>query len=112
MNLPSLLKSIRAVLLVSLCAVNATSAELQIVTDVELQPLAAHARRLVEALDYVGAPLSSADKKALDAALQESNDKKSISAIQQVLDRYCLAGLHINPEMRVKVAQGSAKPEL
>ena len=32
--------------------------------------------------------------------------------IQRALDKYCLFGVHINPEMRVKVAQGEAKPAL
>src|SRR6185295_17450226 len=31
---------------------------------------------------------------------------------QSILDRYCLFGVSINPEMRVKVAQGPARPEL
>jgi hypothetical protein len=31
---------------------------------------------------------------------------------QAVLDRHCLAGVHINPEMRVKVARGAAGAEL
>src|SRR5207249_3169107 len=33
-------------------------------------------------------------------------------AVQQVLDNYCLFGVNINPESRVKVAPGPAKPEL
>ena len=32
--------------------------------------------------------------------------------LQQVLDRYVLATVHINPESRVKAEQGAAKPEL
>lgn len=95
MNSPFLPKSIAALFL-AFHAGTAITAELQIVSDVELQPLASHARRVIEALDYVGAPLSGADKSALEAALQNSDPKKTIPAIQQILDRYCLAGIHIN----------------
>ena len=35
-----------------------------------------------------------------------------MAALQGILDRYCLVGVQINPEMRVKVAQGPAKAEL
>ena len=32
--------------------------------------------------------------------------------IQAALDPYCLVGININPESRVKVVPGPAKPEL
>ena len=35
-----------------------------------------------------------------------------VARLQQVLDHYVLATVHINPESRVKVEQGAAKPEL
>src|SRR6185295_12304790 len=34
------------------------------------------------------------------------------SALQKILDRYVLATVHINPESRVKVEQGAARPDL
>ncbi len=44
------------------------------VTDVESQPLAAAVERLVEALEYVGAPLPVADRDSLKASLKETNN--------------------------------------
>lgn len=90
----------------------AEKAVLPLVAGVETQPLAAQVRRLIEATDYLGAPLSNADKKALEAAMQNADPEASVRAIQKVLDRYCLIGVNINPESRVKVAVGAAKPEL
>ena len=76
---------------------------------VETQPLAAQAARVAEALAYVGAPLSPADREALRAAASSPDASK---AIQAILDRYCLLDIHINPESRVKVAPGPARAEL
>ena len=58
----------RAVVSVALLIVltgRSAAAELPKVAKVELQPLAAQVQRLVEALDYLGAPLPEADKQAL-----------------------------------------------
>src|SRR5690606_41728770 len=38
--------------------------------------------------------------------------RRSSDLIQEVLDKYCVAGVHINAESRVKVAEGPAKKEL
>ena len=82
------------------------------VGQVELQPLIAQVKRLVEVLSYLGAPLSPADTQALEKAAKESDAAQVIREVQNVLDRYCLADIQINPEGRLKVAQGAAKPEL
>jgi hypothetical protein len=79
---------------------------------IELQPLIAQVNRLVEAMDYLGAPVSASDKQALDKAISESDPARAGRAIQDVLDKYCLAEVHINPESRVKVSQGQAKTDL
>lgn len=80
---------------------------------VELQPLAAQVGRLLEALDYIGAPLSAQDRQALDAALQRTSDEKGATEeAQRILDRYVLFDVHINPESRVRVAAGAAPREL
>jgi hypothetical protein len=81
---------------------------LTIIKDIEPQPFTAQVRRLIEATDYVGVPFAEKDKKKLENAVE----KGDIAAIQEVLDGYCLFGVHINPEMRVKVETGPAKPEL
>ncbi|MFN3650322.1 MAG: CehA/McbA family metallohydrolase [Armatimonadota bacterium] len=78
---------------------------------VDLQPLAAQARRVVETLDFLGAPLPPADRKAvLEAA--EAMAPGGAARIERVLDRHALYHVEINPESRVKVAPGAAKPEL
>src|SRR5205814_4022373 len=82
------------------------------VKDVEWQPLTAQVKRLTEAMDYLGSPLSAKEKKALEAALDGKDTVASSEKVQAVLDEHCLFGVQINPEMRVKVAQGPAKPEL
>jgi hypothetical protein len=81
-------------------------------TGVELQPLSAQVTRVVEALDYLGAPLSAADKRALEKAAADSNDAGASRRLQAVLDRYCLLEVDINPESRVHVVAGRARPEL
>lgn len=85
---------------------------LALVKDVELQPVAAQVKRVVEALDYLGAPLSTEERQTLDGALANTDSVAASAVVQQVLDSHCLVGLTINPEMRVKAVQGPAKPEL
>ena len=82
------------------------------VLQVELQPLAAQVKRLIETLDYLGAPLNNADKQALERASVMTDAANATRQMQDILDRYCLYEIHINPESRVKVTQASAKPEL
>lgn len=93
-------------------APNTSRQALEPVPNVEFQPLAAQAVRIVETLDYLGAPLAPSDRKAVMEASQGDNGQKGALDIQRVLDRYCLYAVHINPESRVKVAPGPAKPEL
>jgi hypothetical protein len=78
---------------------------------IEAQPLAAQARRLASALELLGTPLPSTERETLDAALSGPDDALA-AGVQAVFDRHCLFGVNINPEMRVKVAVGPAKPEL
>jgi len=86
--------------------------ELPIVPSVERQPLAAQARRVVEALDWVGRPLPEEDLERLEAAYAEENEAQGSRKIQEVLDAHCLVGVNINAESRVKARQGPAAPEL
>jgi hypothetical protein len=98
-----------------LCAVlfslATSAAPLPIVTKVEVQPLAAQATRVAEALAYLGTPLGEAELKQLKDA-PGLPAAAAVKQIQDVLDRHALFGVSINPEMRVKVAQGEARPEL
>lgn len=99
-------------LLPLLSAASAISHETEKVEHVELQPLAAQAKRVVEALDFIGASISPADKQALEKAINETNAEQAVKKIQDVLDKYCLMDVKINPESRVKVTQALAKAEL
>src|SRR5688572_24788449 len=78
----------------------------------EFQPLAAQAQRVVETLDYLGAPLSGGDRKTVLDLARGMPSERSTAEIQRVLDRYALYQVNINPESRVKVAPGAARPEL
>ena len=82
------------------------------VEPVALQPLAQQIRRLETALAYLGQPLPPADRAAFDAAIAMADTTAGVARLQEVLDRHVIATVHINPESRVKVAQGAAKPEL
>ena len=88
------------------------AADLPIVTGVETQPLAAQVRRLLDAAELLGRPFAAAEKTALDEASKLPDADAASAKIQSVLDPHCLFGVTINPEMRVKAAPGSARPEL
>ena len=91
----------------------AAAADLPLVTAVEHQPLAAQVVRVLAALDMLGDPLPAADAKELRRLTAGVTDpKQAVVEMQKILDRHCLVGVHINPESRVKVEQGPAKPEL
>ena len=79
---------------------------------VEAQPLGAQATRLVQALDYLGQPLSKDEKDAITGAIANTDDNQTVEIIQKTLDPHCLAVVHINPESRVKVAQGPTSATL
>ena len=86
-------------------------ADLEIVTGVEPQPLQAQAKRIAEALEFVGAPLTQRQREALDAALAAKGED-SVAQIQKVLDPLCLVQVNVNPESRVHVAAGPAPKKL
>ena len=86
--------------------------ELEPVRGVELQPFAASARRIVEALDYLGAPMHRDEVRALERALASEDHAKALLDAQAILDARCIVAVHINPESRVKVAAGPAEKEL
>ena len=86
--------------------------ELDLVTEVEFQPFASATQRLTEALDYLGSPLSEDDLSAIQGALVSDDHAQAIVDIQKILDAYCLVGVNINPESRVKVKEGPVNKEL
>ena len=86
-------------------ALTAATAAVPTVAVKDLQPLAAQVRRIAEALELAGTPLSPAEKTQLNAAT-------TAAQIQELLDPKCLFGVQINPEMRVKALPGDAPATL
>lgn len=103
---------IRGMVVISAMAGGALSQELPKAGNVELQPLAAQARRVADALEFLGQPLSASARAALDKAGSSLDEGAGIAAIQAVLDPLCLVGVTVNPESRVKAQQGPAAPVL
>ncbi|MBI5772364.1 MAG: CehA/McbA family metallohydrolase [Verrucomicrobia bacterium] len=105
------MKKLLVLLAVFLVSQFSRAAVLPLVTGVDAQPFFAQVQRLIEATDYLGSPFSAADKAALQAAMKP-HDADAVRRAQEILDAHCLYSVNINPEMRVKVAAGPAKPEL
>src|SRR5438094_1480940 len=82
----------------------ARAQKLDPVEDVEGQPLAANAQRLVEGLQFLGAPLPAETATPLQAAIKARDPRK----IQELLDPQVLVVVTLNPESRVKAARGPA----
>lgn len=83
-----------------------------IITGVESQPLLAQAIRLKDALSFLGSSLTKEDEETLIALQRQAPAPEISKQVQKILDPYCLAVININPESRVKVARGPAKPKL
>jgi hypothetical protein len=81
-------------------------------TGVEVQPLAAQVRRLVEALEYLGEPFSPAERLALERASNVEDAALALTGIREVLDARSLFFVEISPESRVRVARGRAAATL
>ena len=56
---------------------------LKLVDDVEFQPLASATQRLIEALDYLGSPLSEDALSAIREALVSDDHKQAVAGIQR-----------------------------
>jgi len=80
--------------------------------DISLQPLAQQTRRLEQALVYLGQPLAPEAAKAINNAMGMEDEQSAVARIQNVLDEMVLVEVEINPESRVKLRQGMARPEL
>ena len=110
LRLPAAMTGTRANL--DLGSVEPCESRLPIVADVPLQPFVSQVTRLIAAAEYLGAPLPPDHQRELEAAFKMTDEKSAVTAIQRVLDCHCLVGVDINPQMRVKVAPGPARPEL
>jgi hypothetical protein len=85
------------------------------VSKVDLQPLAAQAVRVADALRRAGAPLPEADRKALAAARNAEDHARGVADIQAILDKRCLAGVTITKGDRgpvLKATHGPAAAQL
>jgi hypothetical protein len=82
--------------------------KLEIIDDVEGQPLGANAERLLQALEFLGTPLPASKTRAIADAAKTRDAKK----LQELIDPHVLLAVHINPESRVKVARGSGPATL
>jgi hypothetical protein len=76
--------------------------------EVEGQPLGANVTRVLQALDFLGAPLPADDA----GALQKAAKARDAVQIQKLLDRHVLAVVSLSPEARVKAARGPSKAVL
>lgn len=85
---------------------------LPLIKSVEPQPLVSQAIRLKEALSFLGSSLSEKDEKQLAQLQNKTLTAETVAAVQHILDPYCLAMIHINPEARVKVERGVAAAKL
>lgn len=83
-------------------------AELPVIEEVEWQPFAAQATRVVGALARSGEPLSAQEQAAIDAAVAAHD----VAKVQAILDARALVGIEINGEMRVRALPGEAAPLL
>lgn len=79
---------------------------------VPLQPFSVLVKRVETALEYLGQPLPDADRAALAAALARPDEHAGVAEAAAILDRHALLHVEINPESRVKVTQGAARPRL
>src|SRR5205814_681349 len=83
-----------------------TAVELRV--PVEGQPLSANITRVLQALQFLGTPLSGDTIKEVEAAAQALDADR----LQDLLDPHVLLAVTINPESRVKVQRGPAKARL
>ena len=88
------------------------ASQLPLIENVEAQPLLAQARRVGEALSFVGSALPAEALEQLQALQHAPYDQATVRKVQEILDPYCLAMIDINPESRVKVSPGPAPAQL
>lgn len=78
------------------------------ITAVEGQPLGANVGRVLDALEFLGAPVSNETESQLRAAIKNRDSKR----LQEILDPVVLCIVNLNPESRVKVKRGPANAQL
>src|SRR5438876_12436622 len=71
---------------------------------IELEPLVAQVRRVVEAMDYLGAPIASQDRIEISRSLGASASETGAARLQKILDKYWLLEVQVNRSSRVNVS--------
>src|SRR4051794_13395745 len=79
---------------------------------VERQPLQEQVKRVLDALELLGAPLPAADHDAVRAALKEQDDARAVAALQAALDKNCLAVVRVAGPNQVETRAGPARAAL
>ena len=79
---------------------------------VEIQPLLAQVRRLIEAMRHLGEPLDDAEVAAFAAAADSASEPAILAALDRLLAGRVLADIRINPEGRISVTRGAAEGRL
>ncbi len=100
------------VVLIGAAASTTTAQELPKIFGVDAQPVRAQVRRLVDTLELLGQPVPEPDRTTLQTLLENAEPARFVEEVQEVLDPYCLIGIEINPESRVKAVAGPAEPLL
>jgi hypothetical protein len=85
---------------------------LPLVPRVESQPLFSQVQRLIEALEFLGSPLSAPDRNALEAAMKDPDAVSGVAQVQKTLDPYCLLGVELTADKKWITRAGSAKKSL
>jgi len=97
---------------VLLLAADSPAAEWPTAPAADAQPLIAHARRVVQALDLLGHSVP-ADAAAALGRLRAGDGAAAVSAaVQKHLDPQCLAAVEIGPAGATRVVPAGRKPEL
>src|SRR5260370_14128192 len=89
-------------LIILLAIARALAAQAPEPVAVEGQPLANNVKRLLEALESLGAPFHQEKKDAFEAAIKERDAAK----LQKLLDRHVSVVVSLSPEARVKAKRG------
>ena len=90
-----------------LIVINTAQAALPQVARVDAQPLVLLTKRLGEALQTMGSPLSAEQTSALAALNAESDDAKITAAIQRTLDPLCFAAVELGVDGAMKITPGA-----